>query len=345
MRSVSISLLALLVSACVGDDPVAEVAAALSVPPEIAVADDQHIVLEAHGVGFQIYECLATPNGRAWGFHAPAALLFAPDGDIVATHFGGIDANLPAGVYWMSTHDGSRVHGGKAVTAPNPGAIPLVRLEALDTAGKGIFAPATFIQRLATVGGVGPTGKCPRVGLLQPVFYEADYVFYAADLARPETPTSITVPEDQDLDHVFHAEGFQVYHCVPDATGALAWAFRAPRASLVDDAGELVVNHFGGIEADLPAGVYWQSVRDDSRIHAGNAVTAPNPGAIPLVRLEKLDTAGNGIMSRVSFIQRLATVGGVGPTGPCAPANDQVAVPYSADYFFYVPGHAAGSVL
>lgn len=72
-------------------------------------------------------------------------------------------------------------------------------------------------------------------------------------------------------------------------------------------------------------------------MHAGNAIAIPKPGAVPLLRLETLDTARTGILLRVSFIQRLATVGGLAPTGACAPQDAQVAVPYTADYFFYIP--------
>jgi Protein of unknown function (DUF3455) len=333
----SILLLSLLAS-CADEEGLDEQSSELSTPPEIAVPPGQDIVLEAHGVGFQIYECSATSSGAlAWTFRAPAALLFAPDGRVVASHFGGVDVGLPAGVYWMSTADGSRVHGGNAISVPNPGAVPLLRLQAVDTAGNGIFAPLTFIQRLATVGGLAPTGACPRVGRRLPVPYQADYVFYAAGLPRPETPTAITVPDGQNLAHVFRAQGFQVYQCTADASGALAWGFRAPRADLFDAENHLVVKHFGGIEANLPAGAYWQSVKDGSRVHGGNTVSAPSPDAVPLLRLEALDTAGTGILSRVSFIQRLATVGGVAPTGACSPVDAQLPVPYTADYYFYIP--------
>src|SRR5262249_24640154 len=147
----------LLLAACGDDATPGAQAAAVTAPPELAVPPGQHITLQAHGVGFQIYECAISSTGhKAWTFHAPAAQLFAPDGQLVATHFGGIDVGLPAGVYWQSSLDGSRVHGGHAITAPNPPNIPLVRLESLDNAGNGIFAPTTFIQRLATVGGAAP---------------------------------------------------------------------------------------------------------------------------------------------------------------------------------------------
>jgi hypothetical protein len=320
----------LLLAACGDDAALGEQASSITTPTEIAVPPGQHITLEAHGVGFQIYECSAS---RTWAFHAPAALLFAPDGAIVATHFGGIDVGLPAGVYWQSTLDASRVHGFHAIASPNPPNIPQLRLEAEDTAGNGIFTPTTFIQRLNTVGGAAPAGSCPREGLRLPVAYEARYVFYAAGLPRPETPAAITVADGQNVAHVFHGVGFQVYQCAADGS----WAFHAPIADLFDSDGNLVVRHFGGIDAGLPAGVYWQSVRDGSRVHGGNAVSAPNPGAIALLRLDALDTFGTGILSRVSFIQRLATVGGLAPATPCGTVDAQARVPYEADYYFYIP--------
>jgi hypothetical protein len=72
-------------------------------------------------------------------------------------------------------------------------------------------------------------------------------------------------------------------------------------------------------------------------VHAGAALSSPNPGAIPLLRLTALDAAGNGIFSRVSFIHRLATAGGVAPAGSCPAVDARTEVPYTADYYFYVP--------
>lgn len=330
MRSIGATLFLSVVAACAADGDPAATSAALTftVPPGIAVPPGQHVTLEAHAFGFQIYECKA----GAWTFRAPAALLFDDEGELVASHFGGIDVGLPAGAYWQSTRDGSRVHGGDALVSPNPPNIPELRLTALDTAGDGIFTPTTFIHRLATVGGAAPTGSCRIPGSRLPVFYQADYVTYAAGLPRPVVPTTIAVDEAHNLAHEFHAEGVQIYQCT-----AAGWAFRAPRATLFDDDGDVVVKHFGGIDVGLPAGAYWESTRDGSRVHAGNAVASPNPGAIPELRLETLDTAGTGILSRVSFVQRLATVGGVGPTGACAPLDTKVEVPYTSEYLFYIP--------
>jgi hypothetical protein len=59
-------------------------------------------------------------------------------------------------------------------------------------------------------------------------------------------------------------------------------------------------------------------------------------GAIPELLLQATNTRGDGVFGHVSFLQRLATRGGVAPAGPCA-ENQTVGVPYQADYRFYVP--------
>ena len=113
--------------------------------------------------------------------------------------------------------------------------------------------------------------------------------------------------------------------------------FRAPRAVLFDRRQrELTSIHYGGIDRGLNPGPWWESALDHSRIRAGNAVPAPspNPDSIPLLRLEVLEHAGTGLYTPVTYIQRLNTTGGVGPTGACT-AGDQRWVPYTADYYFY----------
>jgi hypothetical protein len=156
------------------------------------------------------------------------------------------------------------------------------------------------------------------------------------EVPRPEVPEAIAVPEAHRVAFVGHATGVQIYECAPDASMALAWRLRAPRAELFD-ARRMFATHFGGVDVGSPAGPYWESVDDGSRVHGGNAASAPNPGHIPLLRLDALDVAGDGIFSRVTFIHRLATVGGVGPTGACTDPQARMEVPYESDYYFYEP--------
>jgi hypothetical protein len=157
-----------------------------------------------------------------------------------------------------------------------------------------------------------------------------------AEVERPDVPETIAVSEDNVVAFVGHAEGVQIYECAAsaDASATLSWRLRAPRAALSDARGVFAM-HFGGVDVGSPAGPYWQSTRDGSSVHGGNAVPSPNPGNVPLLRLDALDTAGKGMFSDVTFVQRLATVGGVGPTGACASPDSRMEVPYSADYYFY----------
>ncbi len=72
------------------------------------------------------------------------------------------------------------MHGGNAVSSPSrEGAVPLLRLTALDTSGTGVFSDVTFVHRLNTVGGVAPAGTCDQADKsFKNVFYSATYYFY-----------------------------------------------------------------------------------------------------------------------------------------------------------------------
>ena len=155
----------------------ASAGAAPTVPETIAVPPGSVLLLNRHAKGVQIYEC---QNGQ-WAFHAPRALLFDPQSNQpTAIHYGGIDRELTPGPWWESVDDSSRIRGGNAVSAPspNPNSIPQLRLEVLERQGAGVFSPVSYIQRLNTEGGVGPTGGC-EPGAQRSVPYTADYYFYA----------------------------------------------------------------------------------------------------------------------------------------------------------------------
>jgi len=150
--------------------------------------------------------------------------------------------------------------------------------------------------------------------------------------APPTVPEAIGVPPGSVLLFSRHAKGVQIYEC---RNGQ--WALHAPRAGLFDPQSHQPTGiHYGGIDRGLTPGPWWESVDDGSRIRGGNAVSAPSPNAnsIPLLRLEVVERQGTGVLSLISYIQRLNTVGGVGLTGGCA-AGAQRWVAYTADYYFY----------
>jgi hypothetical protein len=129
------------------------------------------------------------------------------------------------------------------------------------------------------------------------------------------------------------ATGVQVYECRAAAgTATPAWTFVAPEAELFDERGRPIGRH--------GAGPYWQGL-DGSRV-VGSVrarADAPVPGAIPWLLLATHSTGSAGVLSPVSFIQRLHTEGGVAPAGGCDAASigRQTRVGYRADYRLFIP--------
>jgi hypothetical protein len=66
-------------------------------------------------------------------------------------------------------------------------------------------------------------------------------------------------------------------------------------------------------------------------------VDAPDSAAIPWVLLTATGHSGNGVLSRVTTIQRIHTVGGQPPACGCDPMTlgAEFKSSYSAEYYFY----------
>jgi hypothetical protein len=122
-----------------------------------------------------------------------------------------------------------------------------------------------------------------------------------------------------------HAQGAQVYECKAGTDGRLMWTFREPIASLFLD-GKTVGRHY--------AGPNWEH-NDSSMVVAKLAGKAPGatPGDIPWLKLTVNAQRGNGVLSGVTTIQRINTVGGV-MSGVCDTAGALHAAPYATDYVF-----------
>jgi hypothetical protein len=123
--------------------------------------------------------------------------------------------------------------------------------------------------------------------------------------------------------------GVQIYTCPVYPTSAAV-----PPADLIasdKDDGDIVAIHF--------AGPTWQALDGSSVVgDAANAkhFPAPDPDGVDRLLLPAKSTAGNGLFSRVTYIQRLYTDGGK-PPASCNLNQAEVLVDYSAQYFFYVP--------
>ena len=147
-----------------------------TVPGAIAVPEGNKVFLVGHATGVQIYACNAVGDGYRWDFVAPRAELYTDNGTLLTTHY--------AGPSWEA-RDGSLVVGTVVDRAPVAGSIPWLLLSAASSAGPDgdRLAGTTFIQRIATTGGVAPdAAECnaATAGTTAEVPYTADYYFWKA---------------------------------------------------------------------------------------------------------------------------------------------------------------------
>jgi hypothetical protein len=148
------------------------------VPNAVAVPAGNKLFLVGHAVGVQIHSCGATPTGYRWSFVGPRANLYGDNGQLLTTHFGG-----PT---WQA-RDGSSVVGSVVDRATvDPAAIPWLLLSAASTAAGpdgDRLAGTTYIQRIATTGGLAPAADACNegtAGTTAEVPYTADYYFWKA---------------------------------------------------------------------------------------------------------------------------------------------------------------------
>jgi hypothetical protein len=187
----------------------------------------------------------------------------------------------------------------------------------------------------------------------------------AQSLTSPITPEKIT-PVGATVFLLGRASGTQGYVCLPADTGA-SWTINGarPEATLFTrffGQDLQIITHFLSPNTNpnrfapspLPFGnATWQGSLDSSKvwaqavnsIPAGSHASCPNDGAISCLLLQVIGstkgTAGVGLLTNTTFIQRLNTDGGTAPVDGCAVASDvgkQTLVPYTADYYFFRGG-------
>jgi hypothetical protein len=157
-----------------------------------------------------------------------------------------------------------------------------------------------------------------------------------AQACVPDVPPELTVPDGNRLAFHLKGVGAQVYACSTTATG-YGWVFQAPDADLLFPNGWVAGSHY--------AGPTWEVLDGSTVVGKKVAGVTVDPTAVPWLLLSAVSHTGKGAMSNVSFIQRLSTTGGLAPTSACGADNlGEVAnVPYTAQYYFFVPKPAQGS--
>ena len=135
---------------------------------------------------------------------------------------------------------------------------------------------------------------------------------------------SVDVPSGHRASSHVYANGVQIYRW-----SGTSWTFVAPEATLYADP---CYEHEVGVHY---AGPTWEA-KDGSKV-AGTRIAGctPNRGAIPWLLLGATSTPDRGIFARLTYIQRVNTVGGTAPAEPGAFVGDEARVPYTTEYYFY----------
>ena len=136
--------------------------------PDAIAAKGETVVLQAHAVGAQLYDCKADAGGKlAWRFREPIASLML-DGRTIGRHY--------AGPSWEV--GGSAIVGKGAGHAPGASAkdIAWLKLDVVERRGEGPLKEVTTVQRINTIGG-NLEGACETAGDVRAEPYSADYVF------------------------------------------------------------------------------------------------------------------------------------------------------------------------
>ena len=166
-------------SACASQSGMAPPAFSQAALPEAVKVPAGHSVkLETVGVGEITYECRAKKDMAGqfeWVFVGPDAALNDRSGKRIGKYYG-----PPA--TWEAM-DGSKVTGAQLAVSPaSAGSIPMQLVKANPALGAGAMQGVTYIQRVATQGGVAPSIACvaSSMGQKQIVKYQADYIFWRA---------------------------------------------------------------------------------------------------------------------------------------------------------------------
>ena len=149
-----------------------------ALPDAVKVPAGNKVAMETVGVGQITYECRDKKDMAGqyeWVFVGPDAALNDRSGKTIGKYFG-----PPA--TWENM-DGSKVTATQVAVAPaGAGNIPSQLVKANPAMGTGAMMGVTYIQRVATRGGVAPAMACDMgsKGKKEIVSYQADYIFYKA---------------------------------------------------------------------------------------------------------------------------------------------------------------------
>jgi hypothetical protein len=155
-------------------------------------------------------------------------------------------------------------------------------------------------------------------------------------LSAPDVPAAIQAPSNEEVVLIAHANGSQIYTCQHGEDGKFTWTLKAPEAELKDEQGHVIGTHLAGPKWKLNDG---SEVTGKAAAH----VDSPEADSIQWLLVKVIGTSGNGILSKVTTIQRVHTHGGKAPVQGCAAEHvgAETKSSYTADYYFFAPTNQA----
>lgn len=169
--------------------------------------------------------------------------------------------------------------------------------------------------------------------MLQGLFQAASCLAQSIDTlqlnADVSIPAQIRAPAGNTPILLTHAQGDQIYQCALNE-GKYAWKIEAPDAKLLDADGQIVGNHYTG-----PVWEYKEGSRVEGKII--NRLDVVPETSISWLLVKVVAHHGQGLFSKVSYINRINTHGGLPPLSGCDGNHlgSEKRVPYTADYVFY----------
>jgi hypothetical protein len=162
-----------------------------------------------------------------------------------------------------------------------------------------------------------------------------------AATARPDDfkeRDNIKVPDGHKLVAWYQAKGVQVYKAVPAKAGGFQWQFEEPLADLLDtDGGKAGIHYIGPSWEAADGSKVRKDDGKDPNPKSADALKKDRdvPWLLIAVKADEAKDAKPGIFTKVVYVQRVSTSGGVEPKELPKRAGAKIAVPYTAVYYFW----------
>jgi len=155
-------------------------------------------------------------------------------------------------------------------------------------------------------------------------------VVHAEDVA----PSQLQPPADYTVVLTAKASGVQIYKSTAENGAAPKWTFEAPLAEL--KAPSQAIHHYAGPSWEAADG---SKIVRDSNTPVVTVAAKQAAADIPWLLIKVTPDAKPGILSKVVYVQRTLTSGGVAPSTLPVREGTTVGVPYTATYVFYAKSH------